>query len=143
MFNSCHVVDECESTDLWLVDSACGNHMTRNKFMFSSLDVSVITKVKLGDNHLVDVHGKGIIYVMSKHNEVKEILHVYHVNGLKHNLISVGQLTQNGYQVIFKVHACTILDKPSNKCLISHITMTKNTLYPLWMKCLTQYASFA
>ena len=78
--------------------------MTCDKSLFSSLDASVRTEVKLGDNYIVDVQGKCIVSILSKQNEVKNIPNVYHVNGLKHNLINVGQFTRNVYEVIFKGH---------------------------------------
>ena len=90
MFYSCHVVDECESIDLWLVYSACSDHMFGNKSLFSSSDVSFKTIVKFWDNQLIDVQGKGIVFIVSKQNEVNDILDVYHVNVIKHNLFSVG-----------------------------------------------------
>lgn len=36
---------------------------------------------------------------------------VYFVDGLKHNLLSVGQLVNKGYQLQFKENTCTIKDK--------------------------------
>lgn len=38
----------------------------------------------------MNVQGMGIISVLSKNNEKKCIQEVYYVQGLKHNLISVG-----------------------------------------------------
>ena len=143
MFYSCQAIEECESTNLWLLDNAYSNHMTSDKSLFSSLDISIKTKVKSGDDYLVYVQGKGTIFVLSKHNELKDIIEFYYVNGLKHNLISVWQLTQNGYQVTFKGHTYIILDKPPNKCFIVNVIVKKNRLFPIHMKLLTQSESFA
>lgn len=76
--------------------------MTGNKDLFSSLDNQVKSKIKLGDDHQVNALGKGIVIRLSKKNEKKNIPNVYYVPSLKHNLMSVGQLSQNGYEVIFK-----------------------------------------
>ena len=105
--------------------------MIGDKSLFSSLDASIKTKIKLGDNYIVDVRGKGTVSILSKQNEVKNIPNLYHVNGLKHNLISVGQLTEKGCEVIFKGSTCTILEKIPSKHLIAHITMEKNILFPI------------
>lgn len=40
---------------LWLLDSGYNNHMTIKKIIFSSLDNSFTTKVKLGDDYLVNL----------------------------------------------------------------------------------------
>ena len=89
------------SDKVWLLDSGCSNHMTGNKDLVANLDVTVQTEVKLGTEKTVAVDGKGVVYIVTKQGEPKTISEVYYVPGLKHNLISVGQLTQKGYEVIF------------------------------------------
>ena len=69
MFFSCQIFEECDSTNFGFLDSGWNKHMTSNKSMFSSLDVSIKTKFKIGDHHLVDVQGKQTMFVLSKHNE--------------------------------------------------------------------------
>ncbi|KAK4410169.1 hypothetical protein Sango_0089900 [Sesamum angolense] len=59
LFYTCNSVAETgEAT--WYIDSAASNHMTYNKGAFQTLDESFKTNVKLGDNHIVKVEGKGI-----------------------------------------------------------------------------------
>ena len=56
---------------------------------------------------------------------------VYHVEGLKHNLLSIGQLIQKGYRVYFEDNHCVIKDVcPSNQ-LIERVPMTINRLFPM------------
>ena len=56
---------------------------------------------------------------------------VYHVEGLKHNLLSIGQLIQKGYRVYMEDNHCVIKDiRPSNQ-LIARVPMTSNCLFPL------------
>ena len=88
MFITCHVSQE-RNKNIWFLDSGCGNHMTGNKEFFESLDRSIKSEVKLGNNEIVEVSGKGTINVITKHGK-KSISDVYFVPGLKHNLISVG-----------------------------------------------------
>ena len=66
--------------------------MTGNLNLFSSLDNSVQTNVTLGNNVQVTILRKGTIVILTKHGEHKYIPDVYHVKGLKHNLLSIGQL---------------------------------------------------
>jgi hypothetical protein len=49
---------------------------------------------------------------------------------LKHNLISVGQLTQKGYRVSFENNVCTILDIPPSKMVIAKIKMDRQQNVP-------------
>ena len=73
--------------------------MTGNLNLFSSLDASVKTNVTLGNNVQVTVLGKGTIDILTKQGESKYIPDIYHVEGLKHNLLSFGQLILKGLGV--------------------------------------------
>ena len=81
------------SDKVWLLDNGCSNHMTGNKNLVANLDASVKKKVKFGTDKTMDVDGKGVVNIVTKKGEPKTISEVYYVPGLKHNLISVGQLT--------------------------------------------------
>ena len=63
--------------------------------MIANLDKYVKRKVNFGTDKTVDVDGKGVVNILTKQGEPKTILEVYYVPSLKHNLISVGQLTEN------------------------------------------------
>ena len=65
--------------------------------------------------------GKGRVGILTKKGERKYISDFYFVLGLKHNLISIGQLMQKGYNVFFKNDVCTILDKPPSRQLIEKV----------------------
>ena len=64
--------------------------MTGNLNLFSNLDTSVKTDVTLGNNVQVTILGKGTVDIITKQGESKYILDIYHVEGLKHNLLSIG-----------------------------------------------------
>jgi hypothetical protein len=107
--------------------------MTGNKGLFEDLDTSVKAQIKLGDDNIVEVMGKCAINVITNSGK-KTILDVYFVPDLKHNLISVGQLTQKGYRVSFENNVCTIFDIPPSKMVIAKIKMKNNRMFPLHMK---------
>jgi len=130
------------SDNVWLLDSGYSNHMTGNKNLVAHLDQSVKTEVKLGIDKTMDVDGKGVVNILTKQGEPKTILEVYYVPSLKHNLISVGQLTQKGYRVIFQGQECVIYDKPPSKQLLTKVQMTRNKLFPLVMNYSDQVSSF-
>ena len=66
--------------------------MTGNLNLFSNLDNSVQTNVTLGNNVQVTVLGKCTVHFLTKQGESKYIHDVYHVEGLKHNLLSIGEV---------------------------------------------------
>ena len=132
LFISCNVALE-STNDFWFLDSGCSNHMIGNKDFFEILDRSIKSEVKLGNNEIVEVSGKGIVNVITKHGK-KSISNVYFVPCLKHNLISVGQLSQKGYRVIFEKNLCTIFDMLPSNMVIARVEMTNNRMFPLRMK---------
>ena len=77
---------------------------------------------------------KGIVLVLTKHNEDKFIHDVFYIPHLNVNLISIGQLLQNKYDVRFHDTYCTIYDKPPSKRLIAKVEMTKNRIFPLSLR---------
>ena len=56
---------------------------------------------------------------------------VYHVEGLKHNFLSIGQLIHKGYRVYMEDNHCVIKDKHPSNQLIEKVLMTRNCLFPL------------
>eukprot|EP00253_Pinus_taeda_P031977 PITA_31977 len=106
---------ETKSEDVWFLDSDCSNHMTGNIALFSTLDQSVKSQVTLGTDSKVFVMGKGEVKVSTRKGEKKTIADVYYVPGMKCNLLSIGKLVQNGYNVFFENDVCTIMDRAPNK----------------------------
>jgi hypothetical protein len=133
MFLSCHKTEE-QPKDLWLLDSGCSNHLTGNKDLLSCIDSSLSSNITLGNDSLVKVQGKGIVHILTKQNVKKDINNVYHVPNLKHNLLSVGQLIEHGYNLLFEGAFYKIYDKNPSRKLISEIHMTPNRMFPLTLR---------
>ena len=68
--------------------------MTGNKELFSSLDTSIRSKVKLCNDSKVKVSGKGVIVVYVKNGKRRTIDDVYYVLGLMCKLLSVVELLE-------------------------------------------------
>ncbi|TYK00496.1 TMV resistance protein N-like [Cucumis melo var. makuwa] len=98
----------CEPT--WYLDSGCSNHMTGNRSIFVTLDESFQSEVKTGDNTRLQVKGQGDILVKTK-KDTKQVTNVFYVPGLKHNLLSIGQLLQRGLKVSFQGDIGAIKDQ--------------------------------
>ena len=105
--------------------------MTGNLNLFSSLDNSVQTDVTLGNNVQVTILGKGIVDFLTRQGESKCIPNFYHVEGLKQNLLSIGQLIRKGYRFYMEDDNCVIKDKGPSDQLIEKVPMTRNRLFPL------------
>ena len=97
MLLACESPLECNAIqkipfDIWYLDSGCSNHMTGNSSLFSNLDKSVQTDVILGNNVQVTIFGRGTVGILTQQGEQKNMPDVYHVEGLKQNLLSIGKL---------------------------------------------------
>ena len=93
--------------EAWFLDSGCSNHMCGEQGMFTDLDETFQHSVKLGNNSKMSVTGKGSVKLIfnGKNHIVNE---VYFVPELNNNLLSVGQLQENGLAILFKGGTCKI-----------------------------------
>ena len=95
------------SSECWLVDSGCTNHMTYDQELFRELDRSEVSKVKIGNGEHITVKGKGTVAIESC-TGTKLITDVLFVPDIDQNLLSVGQLLEKGFKVIFEDKQCLI-----------------------------------
>jgi hypothetical protein len=93
--------------NIWLIDSGCSRHMTGDKGWFSSL-VPVVTRryITFGDNGCGRVLSEGEIKVSDKITLRRVAL----VQSLGYNLLSVSQLLDEGFEVLFRSGGSQILD---------------------------------
>jgi hypothetical protein len=85
--------------NIWLIDSGCSRHMTGGRGWFSSI-VPVVTKryITFGDNGRGRVFSEGEIKVSDKITLMRVAL----VQSLGYNLLSVSQLLDEGFEVLFR-----------------------------------------
>lgn len=133
MFLACNVAQE-KQKDVWFLDLGCSKDMRGNIEMFSNLNESVKSEGTIGTNNKVSVMGKGKVIILTKKGENKYLSNIYFVPGLKHNLISIGQLMQKDYHIFFKNGECIIVDKFLSKQPIGKVKMTSITMFPLKIK---------
>ena len=86
--------------DVWLVESGCTNHMTKEENYFSRLDRSIKVPIKIRNGSTVMTAGKGDITVMTKGGK-KTIRNVFLVPVLAKKLLSDPQIVSSGYRVSF------------------------------------------
>jgi len=90
----------------WYLDSGCSRHMTGEKSMFLTLAMKEGGNVKFGGNQFGKIIGTRTIG-----NASISINNVWLVDGLKHNLLSMSQFCDNGYDVLFDKTSCTVVNK--------------------------------
>jgi hypothetical protein len=93
--------------NIWLIDFGCSRHMTGDKGWFSSLVSVVKTRyINFGDNGRGRVWSEGEINVSDKITLRTVVL----VQSLGYNSLSVSQLLDEGFDVLFRPGGSRILD---------------------------------
>ena len=107
----CHVAQtsgNAERNDLlWCFDSGCSRHMTGTLGNLAGYKDVPSRKVRFGDGGYALVKGKRY----TSGQTLPHLTDVYHVEGLKANLISISQLCDDGLNVVFTQRECRALDK--------------------------------
>lgn len=81
--------------------------MTYDEELFKELDRTTISKVGIGNGECIAVKGKGTVAIESC-SGTKIITDVLYVPDINQNLLSVGQLLEKGYKVLFEDKMCLI-----------------------------------
>ncbi|KAL5540333.1 hypothetical protein UlMin_042895 [Ulmus minor] len=97
----------------WILDSGCSRHMTGDIQQFSSLEKKVGGKVTFGDDAKGNILGKGTVGNSSS----PLIENVLLVENLSYNLMSVSQLCDKGFRVVFESSKCFIMDSVSDEII--------------------------
>nr|GEZ63152.1 retrovirus-related Pol polyprotein from transposon TNT 1-94 [Tanacetum cinerariifolium] len=88
---------------LWYLDSGCSKHMIRDRSQLVNFVQKFLGTVKFGNDHVAKIMGYGDYQI-----ENVTISRVYYVEGLGHNLFSVGQFCDSDLEVAFRQHTCFI-----------------------------------
>ncbi|GJW36223.1 retrovirus-related pol polyprotein from transposon TNT 1-94, partial [Tanacetum coccineum] len=95
---------------LFIVDSGCSKHMTGNLKLLTNFVEKFLGTVKFGNDQIAPILGYGDLV-----QGTITIKRVYYVEGLNHNLFSVGQFCD--LEVAFRKSTCYIRDLKGNDLL--------------------------
>lgn len=101
------------STDSWLIDSRCTNHMTHDESLFKELKpVEIQGSDRKWRSPSCQWNGTTAIKMSTDTKKVSEVLYVPEID---HNLLSLGHLMEKGFKVFFEDHHCQISDTTERK----------------------------
>nr|GEU57142.1 hypothetical protein [Tanacetum cinerariifolium] len=103
---------------LFIVDSGCSKHMTGNLKLLINFVEKFLGTVKFRNDQIVPILGYGDLV-----QRAVTIKRVYYVEGLNHNLFSVGQLCDADLEVAFRKSTCFIRDLKGNDLLTGSLGM--------------------
>ena len=118
------------SSESWLVDSGCTNHMTHDQGFFKELDRSKASRVRIGNGVFITAEGRGIVDIESCQG-TKLIYNILYVPEIDQNLLSVGQLLEKGFKLNFEDNHCSIKDANNKKILSIKMSGRSFTLDPM------------
>nr|GFA73277.1 integrase, catalytic region, zinc finger, CCHC-type, peptidase aspartic, catalytic [Tanacetum cinerariifolium] len=81
---------------LWIIDSGCSKHMTGNRTLLTNFVEKFLGTVRFENTDFVMIAGYRDVVIGSM-----MIKRVYYVEGLGHNLFSVGKIFDKGLEVTF------------------------------------------
>nr|GEZ06229.1 integrase, catalytic region, zinc finger, CCHC-type, peptidase aspartic, catalytic [Tanacetum cinerariifolium] len=108
---------------LWYLDSGCFKHMTGDRSPLTTFVNKFLGIVKFGNDHVEKIMGYGDYQIRNV-----TISRVYFVEGLGHNLFSVGSFCDLNLEVAFHQHICFIHNLEGVNLLIGS---RGNNLYTL------------
>jgi hypothetical protein len=87
-----------DKEDEWYIDSGCSTHMTGDQNKFISLKKGKSGRVAFGNDSSIKILGKGVVSLGSENVKAENVLLV---EELKHNLLSVSKICDQGYNLKF------------------------------------------
>ena len=111
------VMDTC----LWYLNSGCLQHITRDCSLFKILESKKGGNVTFDDGSKSHIKGKGTISLPRLPN----ITNVLYVEDLRVNLLSISQICDQDYMVLFLKGKCLVLNEFGKK-LISGVRTLDN-----------------
>src|SRR3954463_15085326 len=109
----------------WYLDSGCSRHMTGRMSTFQDLVLKPGGEVKLGGDQKGKIIGSGTISLGNS----PSITNVLIVEGLTHNLLSISQLSDNGYDIIFNQKSCKAVSQKDDSILFT--VKRNNNIYKI------------
>ena len=109
------VMDTC----LWYIDSGCLRHMTGYRFLFKVFKSKKGGNVTFGDGSKSQIKRKGIIFLP----ELLDIANVLYVEGLRVNLLSISQICDQDFMVLFCKGKCLVMDEFGKKLISGVLTI--------------------
>ena len=101
---------------MWILDSGCSRHMTGDRALLSSVVEKSGPVVTFGDDSKGFTTGYGNLEIG---NVIIENISL--VEGLKHNLLSISQFCDKGYDVSFRKERCLISNRKDEKLALQGV----------------------
>ena len=110
------VMDTC----LWYLDNGCSRHMTGDQSLFKVFESKKGGNVTFGDGSKSQIKGKVIISLPGLPN----IANVLYVKSLRVNLLSISQICDQDFMVLFSKGKCLVMNESRKKLTVVFAFLT-------------------
>jgi hypothetical protein len=111
----------------WYVDNGCSKHMTSDRDKFLTLRKERDGSISFGNGDSSKIIGKRTVQIGKKNEKPENVLLV---EDMKHNLLSLSQMFDQGHKVTFDSQKCEIRKEGSGK-LVATAARTSSNIYVL------------
>ncbi|XP_074355869.1 uncharacterized protein LOC141695529 [Apium graveolens] len=116
-------------SNIWYLGNGASNHMMGDETKFSTLNKNVGGNVRFRDGSSIGIEGKGSIKLRCKNGEKRTLEDVYYLPTLQNNIISLGQLSKRGNEIVISGDLLRVYD--NQRKLLMKVTRSKNRLYKI------------
>jgi hypothetical protein len=109
----------------WYVDSGCSKHMIGDRDKFVTLQKERNGSVSFRNDNPAKIIGEGIVRIGNKNTKEQNVLLV---EDMKHNILSVSQMCDQGHKITFDSQKWEIRREGSGK-LVGIAARTSNNIY--------------
>jgi len=100
---------------MWYIDIGFSEHMEGDKYKFMSFnEINKEKNVRLKNNSPTAIKGKGTVLLKEK----VKTRNVLFITGLKHDLLSVNQICDQGHEVVFISRNCVVRNLDTGEIII-------------------------
>ncbi|KAI3747413.1 hypothetical protein L6452_09869 [Arctium lappa] len=107
-------LDPIQTSHTWFLDNGCSKHMTGQKEILSNFKDKYCGTVRFGNDQFSPIMGYGDV----QHDNIT-IKKVSYVEGLRHNLFSIGQFCDKDLEVNFKAKRCSVRNEDGEELLVA------------------------
>jgi hypothetical protein len=111
----------------WYLESGAGSHVTGCRDMFSTLDETVHGTVRFGDGSIIRIQGRGTVVFKCLTGDHRVLGDIYFIPSLHSNIVSLGQLDENGCKIMITDGVMCILTDHARSSRASHVQATGST----------------
>jgi hypothetical protein len=119
-----------EESEAWYIFSGCSTHMTSPEELFTRINDNYFGKVIFGNDRVFEVTGKGTVAIPALHGK-KFIEDTLLTPTLKKNLLSVGQMMEKNYKLVFDNKEYLIMDTLIKTVVVARGEMTEDRIFKL------------